>query len=130
MTARNNTPLESSEQTALFRWAGYAAGKYPELQLLYHIPNGGTRNPREAHNLRLQGVKSGVPDICLPVPHGQYHALYIELKRRKGGRVSEEQRAWIAALNRVGCRAVVCKGWDEAREEIERYLGVRLDARG
>lgn len=118
---------EAQEQEALFRWAAYSLVKYPALELLYHIPNGGSRNPVEAYSLKMQGVKPGVPDICLPVPSGRFTALYIELKRRKGGRVSEAQRVWIAALNRVGCRAVVCKGWDEAREEIERYLGGSLE---
>ena len=113
---------EAEEQKALFRWAAYSRAKYPALDLLYHIPNGGSRNPIEAHNLKEQGVRAGVPDICLPVPSGRYTALYIELKRREGGRVSDAQRGWLAALNRVGCRAVVCRGWDEARAEIERYL--------
>ena len=122
---RNYMPHESTEQTALFRWAAYSAGKYPELRCLYHVPNGGSRNPIEAHNLKLQGVQPGVPDICLPVPRGGYHGLYIELKRRKGGRLSEEQAGWIDRLNRLGYRAVVCKGWDAAREEIEQYLRAR-----
>lgn len=116
-------PTEAQEQESLFRWAAYNRVKYPELELMYHVPNGGGRNLIEAAHLKAQGVKPGVPDICLPVPNIKYTALYIELKRRKGGKVSEEQRGWITALNRVGCRAVVCHGWDEAREEIERYLG-------
>lgn len=119
---RNRSPLESAEQTALFRWASLAAGMYPELRLMFHVPNGGSRDPREAHNLRIQGVKPGVPDICLPVPHGQWAALYIELKRAKGGRISEEQRGWINALNMAGNRAEVCKGWEEARDTILNYL--------
>ena len=114
---------EAQEQAALFRWMRLNAVKYPELELAYAIPNGGTRNPIEARHLKEQGVKPGVPDICLPVPNLKYTALYIELKRRNGGKVSDAQRGWIAALNRVGCRAVVCHGWEEAREEIERYLG-------
>lgn len=118
-------PAEAQEQESLFRWAAYNRVKYPELELMYHVPNGGGRNLIEAAHLKAQGVKPGVPDICLPVPNIKYTALYIELKRRKGGKVSEEQRGWITALNRVGCRAVVCHGWDEAREEIERYLGGR-----
>lgn len=118
-------PTEAQEQESLFRWAAYNRVKYPELELMYHVPNGGGRNLIEAAHLKAQGVKPGVPDICLPVPNIKYTALYIELKRRKGGKVSDVQRGWITALNRVGCRAVVCHGWDEAREEIERYLGGR-----
>jgi hypothetical protein len=119
-------PTEAQEQVALFQWARMNRGKYPALDLLHAIPNGGSRNPIEARHLKEQGVKPGVPDICLPVPSAHHTALYIELKRRKGGRVSDEQRGWIAALNRVGCRAVVCKGWEEAKAEIERYLGGRI----
>lgn len=120
---RINAPIEADEQAALFRWAAYNRTKYPELSLMYHIPNEAKRSVITGALLKAQGMKPGVPDICLPVPNVRYTALYIEMKRRKGGKVSEDQKGWIAALNRVGCRAVVCKGWDEAREEIERYLG-------
>lgn len=123
---RFSCPTEAEEQTALFRWAAYNRAKYPALELMYHIPNEAKRSTITGHNLKAQGMKPGVPDICLPIPNVKYTALYIELKRCKGGRVSEDQRGWIAALNRVGCRAVVCHGWDEAREEIERYLGGRI----
>ena len=113
---------EAQEQRALFEWAAWASVRYPALNLLYHIPNGGSRNPVEARHLKDQGVKPGVPDICLPVPNKIYHALYIELKRRKGGRTSDAQRQWIADLNGYGNRAVVCKGWEEARDVILDYL--------
>lgn len=117
-----NAPTEAQEQKALFEWIAYNIWKWPELRLCYHIPNGGSRDPREAHNLKLQGVKPGVPDICLPVPRGPYHGLYIELKRQKGGRLSEDQKAWLNRLNRVGYRAVVCNGFEAARDEILDYL--------
>jgi len=113
---------EATEQTALFNWARKARDEHPELALMHHIPNGGTRNHVEAMRLKEQGVKSGVPDVCLPVPKGKYHALYIEMKRADGGKVSEDQRAWINALNRVGNYAVVCHGYIEARETILKYL--------
>lgn len=114
---------EAQEQAALFQWAAVSRVKYPELALMYHIPNEGKRSLAEGRRMKEQGLQAGVPDICLPVPNVRYTALYIEMKRRDGGRLSEEQHGWITALNRVGCRAVVCHGWDEAREEIERYLG-------
>lgn len=124
---RAQQPTEAQEQEALFSWAAYNRAKYPALAMMYHIPNEGKRSGLNGLRMRAQGLRAGVPDICLPVPSGRYTALYIELKRRQGGRVSEAQAGWIGALNRVGCRAVVCRGWEEAREEIERYLGGRLE---
>lgn len=121
----NQIPTEAQEQTTLFQWAAMMCGRWPELRLLHHCPNGGSRNPIEAHNLRLQGVKPGIPDIFLPCARNGYHGLYIELKRRKGGRVSEEQREMLAALNRQGYRAEVCKGWEEAKNVIEEYMNER-----
>lgn len=115
-------PPESVEQQRLFMWARLQACKYPELALLYHVPNGGSRNKAEAGRLQAEGVKSGVPDLCLPVARGCFHGLYIELKRTEGGRVSENQREWLDVLQKQGYCAVVCKGWEAAAEEIKNYL--------
>jgi len=115
-------PTEAQEQVSLFRWARMESRLYPELTLLYHIPNGGSRHLLEARNLKAQGVKPGVPDICLPVPRKGCHGLYIELKRRKGGRLAPEQSQWINDLAEQGYSAAVCKGWEAAAELIMGYL--------
>lgn len=118
----NTTPTEAEEQMALFQWAELRKSTVPDLGLLHHVPNGGSRHKAEAARLRAQGVKAGVPDICLPVPRGVYHGLYIELKRRKGGRVSAAQAAWMEALMQHGYCTAICYGWEEARRLIEQYL--------
>ena len=118
----NGTLSEAEEQRILFQWIEYSKGAHPELKYCYHIPNGGSRNRIEAHNLKLEGVKAGVPDICLPVPCGDYHGLYIELKRTKGGVVSDAQKEWIEMLNGRGYLAVVAKGANEAIKVISDYL--------
>jgi hypothetical protein len=115
-------PTEAQEQEALFRWAAFARGKHPELALLYHIPNGGSRHKLEAANMKRQGVRAGVPDLCLPVPRGGYGALYIELKRTRGGRLNSEQENWLEMLRTAGNAAVVCYGWEDAKAQIEAYL--------
>ncbi len=117
-------PTEAQEQKALFEWAEWAKRKYPELDLMYHVVNEGRRSLRYGNELKKQGMKKGVPDICLPVPAHHYIGLYIELKRRDRSlsRVTEEQRGWLVALNRVGHYAVVCYGWEEARNVILQYL--------
>ena len=114
---------EDNEQAALFRWMAFERGAHPEIDMLYHIPNGGRRDSREAARLKRQGVRAGVPDLCLPVPRGGYGALYIELKV-KGGRLSENQKAWMERLRRCGNKAVVCFGWEEAAGAIREYLGI------
>lgn len=88
---------------------------------MYAIPNGGKRDPIEGAHLKQQGVKAGVPDICLPVARGNYHALYIELKVGKN-KPSEKQKNYIGNLNKDENLAVVCYGFDEARKQIEEYL--------
>ena len=95
-------PLEDAEQRIIFQWAAMETAARPELGLLYAIPNGGKRAMKTAIALKAQGVKSGVPDMCLPVARGGYHGLYIELKRQKGGTVSETQKSWITALTEQG----------------------------
>ena len=113
---------ESVEQQCLFRWAAISAAAHPELRLMFHIPNGGSRSRAEAGRFKAEGVKAGVPDICLPVPRGGYHGLFIELKRTQGGVVSPEQGEWMAELARQGYRVCLCRGWEKAMRAIERYL--------
>lgn len=123
MTRAMQGPCEEIEQTCLFRWAALESGAHPELALLHAIPNGGKRSKSEAARMKAAGVKPGVPDMFLPVAREGCHGLYIELKRRDGGRVSTEQTAWMEALARQGYKTALCHGWDAAREEIQRYLG-------
>lgn len=122
-TQPNLTPHEADEQKAIFARCELLISRYPELKHLYHIPNGGSRNHIEAAHLQKQGVKPGVPDICLPVARGGYHGLYIELKRRAGGVVSKSQKEWLSFLARQGYCACVCRGADEAMNVILKYLG-------
>ena len=119
-------PSEEEEQVTLFNWAKMQEGKYPELKLMFHIPNGGLRSKTEAARLKKQGVKAGVPDICLPCAKCGRHGLFIELKKLTGGRTSKEQKAWIAALENAGYAASVCCGWKEAVRTITWYLEEKL----
>ncbi len=121
MSRYNLSPHEDAEQAALIQWAFFEAGRLPGVDLLYAIPNGGSRDTREAANLKRQGVKAGVPDLFLPVARGGKHGLYIEMKRREGGRVSDLQKEWIQKLTAQGYECHVCFGFDEAVAAIENY---------
>lgn len=119
--------LEHKHQAALVEWAGYAAGADPRLRLLYAIPNGGQRSKATAGKLKAEGVKPGVPDLCLPVAVGVWHGLYLEMKADRG-RVSPEQREWLEALAAAGYAACVCYGWWAARYAVQLYLDGAWDS--
>jgi|TARA_A100001391_G_scaffold72663_1_gene46522 hypothetical protein len=116
---------EDLHQEALFKWA--AISNIPELELMHHIPNGGHRNKRTAARLKAQGVKSGVPDVFLPVARGGFHGLYIEMKKPKdakssAGKATANQLRWQTKLNDNGYMAVICVGWEAAKDTIIAYL--------
>ena len=120
-------PTESAEQQCLFRWAVFQSGRFPELALLYHVPNGGSRKKAEAGRFRAEGVKAGVPDLCLPVARGGFHGLYIELKRQKGSKASGDQKRWLSELKKQGYFTALCKGWEDAAKVITDYLSATED---
>jgi len=114
---------EHTEQRALVEWAGLSAGRRPELSLLFAIPNGGARSKATAGRLRAEGVRAGVPDLCLPVSRRGYHGLFIEMKMPKR-KPTSAQRGWHEALTEQGYRVDVCEGFEAARDRIEWYLGL------
>lgn len=99
---------EAQHQAYVIKWSQQPSirRQWPELALLHHIPNGGTRDPVEAKHLKQQGVKSGVPDLCLPVPRGRYHGLYIEMKT-ESGHTTAVQEWWGERLQAQGYPIIV-----------------------
>ena len=116
---------EHSEQVALFNWAKRKESRHPQLALMFAIPNGGKRHVVVAHKLKMSGAKAGVPDIFLPVPHGEKHGLWIELKVGKN-KPTKEQNMWLSNLAGEGFATAVCYGFDEAKDTIVDYLGLEL----
>lgn len=121
-------PTEEQEQTVVMHWAEMMAGRWPELGLLFHIPNGGKRSKTEAARFCAAGVRSGVPDLFLPCSRGGYHGLWIEMKAI-GGRVSREQEQWRKDLLEQGYMCAVCYGADAAIATIEKYMRLKEEAR-
>ncbi len=117
---------EHDEQAALFKWATLHTGRYPELALLFAIPNGGKRDPATAVRLQAEGVKPGVPDVCLPVARQGWHGLFIELKYGRN-KPEPRQLEWLERLTEQGYLAIVCWGWQEAVEAVKEYLGIEAD---
>ena len=115
-------PTEDEEQEALFHWADAQSATKPWLKGMFAIPNGGYRAIKTAVKMKRTGTRAGVPDVFLPVSNGREHGLFIEMKRTKGGTVSELQRERMKMLTAEGYRCVVAKGCQEAIDAIMRYM--------
>lgn len=89
---------------------------------MFSVPNEAARSPKHGARMKAQGLRSGVPDICLALPVGGMPGMYIEMKRGSGGKVSENQQKWIDRLRSVGYVVEVCYGAEEAKEAINNYL--------
>ena len=113
-------PTEAQAQAALFEWL---EKKYPHVyEMTTHVPNGGSRHPGEAKNLKRQGVKPGYPDILIDYPCGTYHGMRLEMKRNRRMKATAEQDNWLGRLWMHGYKAEVAYGLDHAIELIEDYL--------
>ncbi|MNP62589.1 VRR-NUC domain protein [compost metagenome] len=76
-----------------------------------------------AAKLKAEGVRKGFLDLMLLTPRHGHAGLIIEMKRIKGSRIEPEQADWLDWLNSQGFMAVVCRGFDAARDTINSYLG-------
>lgn len=114
---------EHSEQCKVIEWFDlFARTKGIEPVLLFAIPNGGARNAITGAMLKAEGVRPGIPDLFLAIPAFGFHGLFIEMKKKRTGVLSDAQKNVIYSLEGKGYCAVVCYGFDEAKREIEDYL--------
>lgn len=117
------TYSEDQHQINVIKWTQQPTvrERWPELKLLYHIPNERKCDPRQGKKLRLMGVRRGVPDLHLPVPRGRYHGLYIEMKTETGS-MTEDQKWWMKELKGQGNAYALCHGWEVATRILEWYM--------
>ena len=99
MSIQNMKRSETTEQIALFNWAKRTESILPELALMYHVPNEGKRS--NGGILKAAGLKSGVPDICLPVANNGFHGLYIELKFGKNKATKARKSIWQCLMHKA-----------------------------
>ena len=91
-------------------------------KLTYFINiEGGKRDKRQQASLKMQGVRSGRPDIEIITDN---KIIFIELKRLNGGVVSKNQREQIKELNKFNAEVHIIRALDgpDAVSQIKSKL--------
>lgn len=112
---------EHDTQAAFFTWV--ALQKFPGVELMHAVPNGGQRHSAVAAKLKKEGVKPGVPDVSWPVARGCFIGLAIEFKHGEGN-PTKEQRTRITALQKEGWCVALCWDWVSAARVVQGYAGM------
>lgn len=109
---------ESSDQMRLFCWIRTRPDIHPYT---FSVPNDRKTNRIMGAILKHMGLKPGVSDICVSIPKGQYHGMFIELKFGKN-KPTQHQINFIDNMREKGYHALVCVGYEAARAAIEEYM--------
>jgi hypothetical protein len=117
---------EHDEQVAVVDWLFLQSPKYPELDLVFAVPNGamlggGRIGAIRANALKAEGMRPGAPDLVIPSARGGYFGVFLEMKTKKG-KLSENQEQFIVQAEKQGYMCFVAYGAEEAIEMLEGYL--------
>jgi hypothetical protein len=114
-------PTEHEEQSKLHQWLSYRNVNHAA------IPNANAMSflnknvaIRVTNKLKAEGMSPGFPDLIV---FANKYLLIIEMKRLKGGVLSEQQKEWKNIISNYNyCKHFVCNGADEAIKEIQKWI--------
>lgn len=108
--ARTTVLSEHYEQREFVSWF---RKNHPGVRI-FAIPNGGWRSRLTAARLKAEGASPGVPDLFIPAWN-----TWVEMKRSKGGRLSDKQKDWRQYLLSIGHTFILANGKQEAIDAIK-----------
>lgn len=110
-------PTEDAEHSAVIRYLAHA---YPKARWS-HAANEGKRTKAQQGAIKRQGVSAGFFDLLILDWRGP-RALFLEMKRVRGSKISPAQESWLEWLQKAGYTATICRGFDEARVSIDNFF--------
>lgn len=103
---------EDQIQAQVFReiWNEFPETRY----MLFHVPNGGTRNEREGMKLKSMGVLPGISDLLFI---WKQSIFAIEVKTELGS-LSTNQKKVHQIWRANGINTYICFGYEETKKTI------------
>ena len=123
---------EHDLQVHVFDVLRFNEAAFPKLKWAYAVPNGNFRSWEIGKQLKLEGVKRGVSDICLPfsgtINNVLYCGAYVEMKAGDN-KLTPEQEEFQAFITTEGYAPGRFWHYDPALDFIEEYCGIKLRGR-
>lgn len=114
-------------QIPLFNHIKLYEGLYPELEFVYHPPNGMWTSPTQAAKFKSMGTRPGLLDVMCHTPSREFQGLAIELKWG-AGQVTHEQLKWMCYYEEIGYFVLTVKdNWVTAWEVLKFYFDIKLE---
>ena len=113
------TAVLKSEHYEQREFVSWFRKTYPGVRI-FAIPNGGWRSRITAAKLKAEGASPGVPDLFIPA-----WLVWIEMKRSKGGVLSDKQKDWRQYLLSIGHTFILANGKEQAIEAIKEQAWTR-----
>jgi len=94
------------------------------MRWVFAVPNGFYSSPAQKAKMRQEGLKSGVWDIFYPLPMGEYHGLFIEMKYGSN-KLTPEQVEFGDVMKARGYLCQVAYRWQDAYQYLIEYAGLK-----
>ena len=109
---------ENIIQAQIYQWFhnNYCLKHHTPRGLIFSIPNGGTRNIKEAMTLKATGVLAGASDMICILPNKQL--IFLELKTEKGVQ-SEKQKEFQKRVENLGFEYWLIRSLDEFKNKMQ-----------
>ena len=114
---------EGQEQREFFHLVRSLEPTYPQLKMVRSDQAGLRTHPAQAQKAKAAGMRSGFPDIDVPIESRGFSGLHIELKAGNN-KPTDNQRWWMDRLEEQGRKCVVCYSAREAWEWVSWYLNI------
>lgn len=88
----------------------------------FAVPNGGLRNIRVAQQMKAEGLRPGVADLCFMLPGGR--TAWLEMKTAKG-QLSDAQHGFKARCRELGHLWAMARSIEEAIPHLAAWNVLR-----
>lgn len=107
---------ENNIQAEIFKWYSnnYCLNNHSPQNIIFAVPNGGTRNIREAMTLKATGLVAGVSDLIIVTND---EVIFVEVKNEVG-KQSDKQIEFQKKVEKLGYRYLLIRNLDEFKTKI------------